>query len=116
MSFGTSGQKTNIVKEAKYFGFELDQHLIFKQHMHTIKGNIGQRANSLSAKRRYHVDSKLLKTIYSAVFESHLRYGCQLWGQTLTQAMNKIEKIQNKALRIINFKAPWQSSAPLYKE
>ena len=30
--------------------------------------------------------------------------------------MNNIEKIQNKALQIINFKGPWGSNAPLYKE
>ena len=83
--------------------------------MDTIKLKLN-RANSLLAKLRYYVHSKLLKTIYSAIFESHLRYGCQLWGQAQTQAINNIEKIQNKALRIINFKGPWESIAPLYKE
>ena len=43
------------------------------------------RANNLLVKIRYHVDSKLLKRIYSAIFESDLRYGYQLWGQTQTQ-------------------------------
>ena len=47
--------------------------------METIKLK-PSRANSLLANIRYHVDSKLLKT-YSATFESHLRYVCQLWGQ-----------------------------------
>ena len=37
MSFRLSGQKINIDKEVKYFGLKLDQHLIFKQHMHIIK-------------------------------------------------------------------------------
>ena len=45
------------------------------------------RANSLLAEKRYHVDSKLLKR-YSAIFESHLRYGFQLWGQIQTQMMD----------------------------
>ena len=76
--------------------------------MHTIKLKLN-RANGLLAKIRYHVDSRLLKTTYSATFESHLRYGCQLWRLTQTQDMNK-------ALRKINFKGSWESSAPLYKE
>ena len=79
MNFRISGQKINIVKEAKYLGLKLDQHLTFKQHMDTIKLKLN-RANSLLVKIRYHVDSKLLKTINSAIFESYLRYGCQLWG------------------------------------
>ena len=37
MNFRISGQKINIVKEAKYLGFKLDQCLTFKQHMHAIK-------------------------------------------------------------------------------
>ena len=81
MNFRISAQKINIVKEAKYLGLKLDQHLTFKQHMHTIKVKLN-RANILLAKIRYHVDSKLLKTMYSAIFEFYLQYGCQLWGQT----------------------------------
>ena len=115
MNFRVSGQKINIAKEAKYLGLKLDQHLTFKQHMHTIKLKL-DRANSLLAKIRYYVDSKVLNTIYSAIFESHLLYDWQLWGQTQTQVMDSIIKIQNKALWIINFKGPSKSSAPLYKE
>ena len=71
MNFRVSGQKINIVKEAKWLGLRLDQHLKFKQYMHTIKLKLN-RANGLLAKIRHDVDSKLLKTIYSAMFESHL--------------------------------------------
>ena len=115
MNLRISGQKINIVKEAKYPGLKLDQHLTFKQHMDTLKLRLN-RANSLLAKTRYCVYSKLLKTIYSAIFESHLRYNCQLWGQAQIQVIKNIEKIQNKALQIINFKCPWESSAPVNKE
>ena len=73
MNFRVSGQKINIVKEAKYLGLKLDQHLTFKQHMHTIKIKL-DRANSLLAKTRYYVDSKVLNTMY--IFESHLLYDC----------------------------------------
>ena len=70
MNFKISGQKINIVKEAKYLGLKLDQHLTIKQHMDTIKLKIN-KANSLLGKIKYHVDSKLLKTIYP-IFESYL--------------------------------------------
>ena len=56
------------------------------------------RANSLLAKIRYHVDSKLLKT-YTAIFESHFWYGCQLWRQIRTQMIDNNGKIQNKVLK-----------------
>ena len=49
-------------------------------------------------------------------FELHLRYGCQLWGQTQIQVLQNIEKIQSKVLKIINFKNPWEPSEQIYKE
>ena len=63
--------------------------------------------NSLFLAKIYCVDSKLLKTIYFAIFESHHQYGCQLLGAdpAQTQVMNNIEKIQNKALQKITLKA-----------
>ena len=34
---------------------------------------------------------------------SHLIYACRTWGQSKTELFNKIQKLQDKALRIINF-------------
>ena len=54
---------------------------------------------------RHYVIPTLLRTIYYAIFEPYLRYGCQLWGQAQTKVLQNIEKIRNKA-RILNFKKP----------
>ena len=43
-------------------------------------------------------------------------YGCQLWGQRQTQVLQNTEKTQNKVLRIINFKNPWEPSEQIRKE
>ena len=64
--------------------------MIFNQHMVTVKLKLN-RANGILAKIRYDVDVQLLKTIYSAIFESHLQYSCQLWGRTQTQVLIKFE-------------------------
>ena len=114
INFRFSGQKRNIMKEAKYLGMVMDEHLTFKNNMDTVKLKL-KRENGLLAKLRHYVNPILLRTIYFAIFESHLRYGCQLWGQTQRKLLLNIEKIQNKALRIINFKNPWESSEQIYK-
>ena len=41
--------------------------------------------------------------MYYSLFNSHLIYACQIWGQTKTDLFRKIENLQDKALRIINF-------------
>ena len=115
MNFRISGQKINIMKETKYLGMIMDEHLTFKNHMDTVKLKLN-RANGLLAKLRRYVNLTLLRTIYYAIFEPYLRYECQLWGQAQTQVLQNIEKIQNKALRILNFKNPWDPIEQIYKE
>ena len=64
----------------------------------------------------HYVNPTLLRTIYYVIFEPHLWYGCQLLGQTQTQVLQNIEKIQNKAVRIKNFKNQWEPSEQIYEE
>ena len=40
------------------------------------------------------------------MFDSHLRYACQVWDQTESWAVKNLETLCNKALDIINFKGP----------
>ena len=60
--------------------------------MDTVKPKL-HPTNGLLAKLRHYVNPILLRTIYYAMFESHLWYGHQLWGQTQTQVSQIIEKI-----------------------
>ena len=115
MNFQISKQKVNIMKETKYLGMIMDEHLTFKNHMDTVKLKV-KKANGLLAKLKHYVNPTLLRTIYYAIFEPHLRYGCQLWGQAQTQVLQNIEKIQNKTLRILNFKNPLKPVEQIYKE
>ena len=57
-----------------------------------------------SAKLRYYISANTLKTIYYAFFDSHMRYACQMWGQSHSKTFDMIQSTHNKALRIINFK------------
>ena len=45
----------------------------------------------------------LLRTIYFSIFNSHLIYTCQIWGQK-ENTIKKLSEIQDKAIRIISFK------------
>ena len=66
------------------------------------------------SKIRHYVPKTELKSIYHAIFASHLRYGCQIWGLENTKKVEKIGKLQDKALRIINFAEFRAPVDPLY--
>ena len=71
--------------------------------MNTLKHK-HNRANGILAKLRHYISIDTLRTIYYAFFDSHMRYACQIWGQSLSKTFDLIQSTQNKALRIINFK------------
>ena len=115
MNFRISGQKIKMLSKTKYLGLFLDENLSFKYHLDTIKLKLN-RANCLLSKIRHYVRAPLLRAKYFAIFDPHLRYGCQIWGQNKNYAVENIEKLQNKAIRILNFKGPHAEASNLYKE
>ena len=56
------------------------------------------------SKIRHYVNIKTSIMIYHGIFSSILNYGSQIWGQS-NSIQSKIEKIQNKAMQILNFKS-----------
>ena len=74
------------------------------------------KAKCLFSKIRYFAKLTLLRTIYYALFDTHLRRGCQIWGQNQSKIVEAIKRIQNRTLRILNFKDLRGSVDYLYKE
>ena len=59
----------------------------------------------------------LLRTIYYSIFNSHLIYACEIWGQNQNNLQfTKLTKLQNKALKVINFQSSDSPTGPLYQE
>ena len=98
INFRISGQKINILCKTKYLGIILDEHLTFKYHLQNLNLKLN-RAYFLLSKTRYYVKFPLLRTLYYALFDSHLRYCCQIWGQKQSPTAETSERTQNKALR-----------------
>ena len=53
--------------------------------------------------------------IYHALFQSHLNYGLQVWGQNLPKN-NRLQMLQKTALRLIAFSTPRTPSLPLFQQ
>ena len=67
MNFHLSGQKFRPKTCTKYLGVLLDEHLLFKEHINTIKQKLN-RPNGILAKLRHHLPSDILKTGYYSPF------------------------------------------------
>ena len=113
LNFRISGQKLIPVQSIKYLGVKLDENLTFVSHINDLSLKLS-RANGMLSKIRHYVAYDTLLSIYHAIFNSHLRYGCQVWGQTSNQYISRIISLQNKAMRIIHYQPIFAETSLLY--
>ena len=115
MNFRISGQKIETKNYAKYLGLLLDENLSWKKNFDLLRPKL-ERSIGLLAKLRYSVSANLLRTVYFAIFDSYLRYGCQVWGQNKNADTKAIAQLQDKAIRVISFKNRTADTKPLYNQ
>ena len=100
-------------KSVKYLRIKIDEHLNWKQHIHDIAIKLN-RANALLSIIRNYVNKHTLRTIYFAIFDSHINYANLIWGHNVN-TVSRIVILQKKALRIMNFQSRDSHSSPLFK-
>ena len=109
----------------KYLGVLLDEHLSWKYQIKSIALKVS-RGLGIIAKLKPYLKDNLIRTIYFSVVYSHLYYGIQAWGSADQTTLNKLDILQNKAVRILSGRqyfqiygqepGPLPSSEPLYKK
>ena len=100
-------------KSVKYLGIKINENFNWKQHIHDIAIKLN-RANALLSIIRNYVNKHTLRTIYFAIFDSHINYANLIWGQN-QHALSRIIILQKKALRIMNFQSRDSHSSPLFR-
>ena len=90
----------------------LHEHLEWQEFINSQLTKLNRAAGLLS-KIRHYFPKFLLRTIYFSIFNSHLIYTCQVWGQK-ESTIKKLSEIQDKAIRIISFKEKNYPANELY--
>lgn len=88
-------QKADAVR---FLGIKIDPSLNWHPHIETLckkLGSVVYLIRNLSPR----IDSRTLKTVYFALFESLLRYGIECWGDS--SEVNRVFKMQKKAIRAL---------------
>ena len=107
------GKKITPSKFVKYLGIYIDNHLSWQKQEQNLRSRLARAAGMLS-KIRYYVSFETLRMVYFGIFSSILTYGAQIWGQH-ARIVKKLQIIQNRAIRFMNFKPYRFSAAPLFK-
>ena len=108
-----NGKKLIPASFVKYLGIYLDPHLNWSVQADSLSVKLS-RATGMLSKIRHYVSDTTLRNIYFGIFSSLLTYGSQIWGQSCNKHVSRLQRIQNKALRIINFANFRDPCTPLY--
>ena len=83
--------------------------------MNTLECKIARSVGKLTKLKTILPKQNLLQLYYTLV-HSHLTYGISIWGSTYPSHLQKLQKLQSKALKAI-CNAPYRSPAkPLYAQ
>ena len=110
-----NGRKLIPTNYVKYLGIYLDSNLNWSHHCDILSAKLS-RANGILSKLRHYVTSDTLREVYHAIFSSLMSYSAQIYGQSANKHVNRISKLQDKAIRIINFANFKTSRSNLYKQ
>ena len=88
---------------AKYLGVHIDRALKWNLHIENVIKKLASAAR-ISCKIRHYVDRQTLINFYCTFAYPHLKYGVLAWGNADKALMQKITVMQNRIIRIINFK------------
>ena len=97
----------------KYLGIFIDQNLTWKHHIDHVPLKIIRYIGLLS-KLRHHVPTHTLITIYRSLISPHLTYDLLAWGLGCKSQIEKLLKLQKRALRFIYFSDFKQHAVPLF--
>ena len=109
------GCELTRVQEASFLGVTLDQNLTWKQHINKISKKCSRNIGVLN-KMKHFLPEKSLQLLYHSLISSHINYGILLWGKANKGYMNKILKIQKKAIRIITNSPYLCHTEPLFEK
>ena len=94
-------EKTLAYNYVKYLGIYLDQYLDWSPHVSHLSHKL-VKTNAILCKLHHYVNKATIKSVYCAIFHSHLSYVCTAWGKNLNPK-HCINLLQQKDIQIISF-------------
>ena len=99
----------------RYLGIIIDNHLSWKHHIDHVAIKISHTIGLIS-KVRHFVPKTTLLNIYHSLVTPYLTYGLLVWGQASNSYLEKLLKLQKRALRLIYFSDHYQHAVPLFTD
>ena len=88
------------MNKGRCLGLLIDNSLMWRYQIETKKGKVS-RAIGLLKYCKNSVSMETLKDIYRSILEPHLNFCCSVWGCSGITRIESLQKLQNRAARIV---------------
>ena len=106
-----------MTNNVSYSGVQLDSQLSWDKHIDIIKTKANpNRALGLTKYYWKHLPPEILSKMYRIIVEPHLRYCGSVWGCCSESKISTLQKIQNRAARIVTSSPYYASATPIIQD
>ena len=102
------------VNETKFLGIIIDNQLKWKPHLNYVCSKVS-KSIGIIGRLRFVLPKYTLRTLYYSLIYPYLNYGSIIWGNTFLSNLNRLKKLQKKAIRIISLSTFRSHTNPLFK-
>ena len=95
-----NGTELEVVSKIKYLGVLLDNSLDWKDQVQAVSLKVSRGLGILKHAKKF-LPFSALTSLYTSIVEPHFRYCCSVWGCAGTTEINRLQKLQNRAARIV---------------
>ena len=114
--FNVANDNIGLENETIYLGIIIiDNNLKWDSQIKNIQGKVLRALGLLKYDKRY-VPLDTLNSMYKGIVEPHFNCFCSVWGSCGTTRLNKLQKLQNRAARIVTDSDFDTSTAPLIQD
>ena len=103
--------KSNV----EYLGVQIDSQLSWEENITVALSKISRGVGMLKYSKKF-LSLETVQKMYLGIVEPHIRYCCSVWGCAGDKILQKLQKLQNRAARIVTNSPFEKASLPLISQ
>ena len=105
-----------MIEHTKYLGVHVDQYLCWDVQITEVMKKISRALGMIRHAKQYLPLSRLQTMYNRSMVEPYFRFCCPVWGVCSTTVLNKLQKLQNRAARIVTNSPYRMSASPIIRQ
>lgn len=103
------------VESTKFLGVLIHENLTWQTHIKYICNKLS-KITAVLARIKHQLPIYVMKIIYNSLFSSHLLYGITVWGGSPASHLDRMVKLQKKAIRHVAMAKYNSHTEPIFKK